>query len=449
MTYRTVVLVLGLPLLAKPGWCEVPGLTLPAGTPMVVLLEDHAPLKIGQRLRTELVYSVYSGNEKMIPGRAVVEGRIVGLKNDKQRRIHAGLHGDLTPFHKPVVQFTGVVLTDGSVAPLTAGEIADGATYLTIVPPPHRTGSLIHQGIAEGKRRMHEQMSQVTDPDKLDRILQYLYSQLPYHPQRIEKGTAWTFKTSAPFTLPPHASVLQVEEPKRDKEVEATPKPAEVVKDTPPTWKIEAMLNEALTSATAYAGQPIRATVAVPIFNVDKTVAVPAGSTLSGSVTEAKPARLFGRKGTLRFAFNQLNLPQKPPANVQATLTGVATESNETLTLDSEGQIKPKSPNRFIQPLLLAFLATRPLDTDGRNGRDGRLGKDAVGSNGFGLIGRVLGMAGQSPNLAAGIGYYGTAVSFYERWIARGKETELQRDTRVTLETSVRRSEPLKPVAAR
>ena len=449
MTRRAVVLVLGLPLLVKAAFCEGPDLTIPAGTPLVVLLNDHAPLRIGQPLRTELVYPVYAGNEEMMPKRAVVEGRVVGLENDKQRRIHAGLRADFTPFHKPVVQFTGVVLTDGSVAPLSAGEIADGATYLRIVPPPPRTGNLIHQGIEEGKRRMHEQISQVTDPGKVDRIMQYVYSQLPYHPQRIEKGTAWTFETSAPFTLPASANVLQAPESKREKQQEATPKPADAVKDGPPTWKIEAMLNEALTSATAHAGQPIRATVAEPIFNVDKTVAVPAGSTLSGSVTEAKPARRFGRKGTLRFAFNQLNLPQKAPANVQATLTGVGTESNEALTLDSEGQIKPKSPNRFLQPLLLAYLASRPLDTDGRNGGDGQLGKNTVGSNGFGLIGRVLGMAGQSPNLAAGIGYYGTALSFYERWIARGKETELQRDTRITLETAPRRSEPLKPAAAK
>ncbi len=445
MTHRAAILVLGLPLLAKAALCEDPGLTIPAGTPLVVLMDDHAPLRIGQQLRTELVYAVYSGNQEMIPRRAVVEGRIVGLKNDKQRRIHAGLRGDLTPFHKPVVQFTGVVLNDGSVAPLSAGEISDGATYLRIAPPPPRTGNLIHQGIAEGKLRMHEQISRVTDPGKVDRVMQYLYSQLPYHPQRIEKGTAWTFETSAPFTLPPSASVLQVTESKRDKQEDPASKPADVAKDAPQTWRIEAMLNQALTSATAHAGQPIRATVAAPIFNADKTVAVPAGATLSGSVTEAKPARRFGRKGTLRFAFNQLNLPQKAPANVQTTLTGLATESNNALTLDNEGQIKPKSPNKFIQPLILAFLASRPLDTDGRNGGDGQLGRDTVGSNGFGLIGRVLGMAGQSPNLAAGIGYYGTALSLYERWIARGKETELQRDTRITLETSPRRSEALKP----
>ena len=46
-----------------------------------------------------------------------------------------------------------------------------------------------------------DQVAVFTAPDKGDRALQFLYGQLPYHPERIEKGTMWTVELTQPLTV--------------------------------------------------------------------------------------------------------------------------------------------------------------------------------------------------------------------------------------------------------
>ena len=112
------------------------------------------------------------------------------------------------------------------------------------------------------------------------------------------------------------------------------------------------------------------------------------------------------------------------------------------LTMDSEGNVKPKAQDRIVTPLILLVLAGRPLDHD--RGRH-QFGKDLVASNSLGFIGFIVGTAARQANLAAGIGYYGAAISLYDRIFARGKEVAFPRDTRVTIETTARKTAPMRP----
>ncbi len=431
--------VLGL----LPGVAQTESRTLPAKTPLAVTIDNHLPMKVGQPIRGALLYPVYSGETELLPQRTVLEGTIVALTPDKKRRLHSRLRGDFTPFRTPVVHFSSVALTDGRTAPISIGDATDGAPYLRIVPPPPNTGGIVKQTFERAKQAAQDQIQIVTAPDKGDRALQALYMNLPYHPQRVEKNTAWSFETTAAFTLPPAATPLVLPDPevaatkKKKKKVEA-PTPIE---EGPPTWILQAFLTEPLDSSTAKIGEIIHAEVAQPVFNKDKTVAVPVGSVLTGTLVAAKPARSFGRSGTLRFDFNQLTLPQGAPHSVQTTLVGV--DAPGKIALDSEGQFKPAANNNVIVPLILAVLAAHSLDTDGGDGA--QFGKNAVGANGFGLVGVVLGAAGQSPYFAAGIGFYGTALTMYDRFIAHGKQVTFAHDTRVTVQTTNRRSAPLKP----
>jgi hypothetical protein len=95
-------------------------------------------------------------------------------------------------------------------------------------------------------------------------------------------------------------------------------------------------------------------------------------------------------------------------------------------------------------------MASRPLDQDeGKNGLGGggnSLGKNAVGgAAGLGLVGTVIGLSGGSPNAAAAIGYYGAARAVYYRWIAHGQKIDFAKNTRIVVETTPRRSAPMKP----
>ncbi len=99
-------------------------------------------------------------------------------------------------------------------------------------------------------------------------------------------------------------------------------------------------------------------------------------------------------------------------------------------------------------PFTLLVLAARPLDVDRGDGTSGAFGKDAVASNSLGVIGFIIGTAAGQRNIAAGFGYYGAAISIYERWIKRGREVNFPRDTRLVLQTTPRHSTVLHPDAA-
>lgn len=394
--------------------------TLPAGTPLPVRIVGHLPMRAGETVRGELIYPVYIGQEIVLPEKTTVIGAVIKLNSNHSQRVQARLNGDFTPFHIPVVRFNQLLLSDGTAIPLTTGPATNGAPILRLTAPEPRKGGFIRRQWNTGMQILHGQVAVFTAPDKGDRLLQVFYRQLPYHPERIESGTAWTVETAEPITFPVlHSAPTPA----------TTPAPAS--KDA---WIIQAYLRDQLTSATAKAGEPVQAVVAEPVYNIDHTLAIPEGAVLIGSVTRAKPARSFARAGSLGFDFRQIVLPSGQTQNVQSALTGADTAATANLAMDSEGKVKPKPQDKVVVPLILALLATRPLDQD----RDGQLGKNFVGANGFGLAARIIALAGTSPNVSAGIGAYGTAVSLYRRWIAHGNEVTFARDTRLVVEAMPR-----------
>jgi hypothetical protein len=140
------------------------------------------------------------------------------------------------------------------------------------------------------------------------------------------------------------------------------------------------------------------------------------------------------------------NVPLSQPLSCLNVICG-ADSAGKDLSLNSEGQVKSRPKDKISIPLILV-LASRPLDQE-HGVSSNQFGKNAVGSNGSGLIGRIVGIAGESPAVAAGIGYYGAALAFYDRWIARGPQVTFARDTRIVLQTTAHHSTvlPSKPVS--
>jgi hypothetical protein len=443
MTYRSSLL-LPLLLTSYAALCQGPAITIPAGTPLPVQIENHLPMRLGQPIRAQLIYPVYAGNTLVLPAKAIVTGSVVELHSNHARRVTARLRGDFTPFRTPIVRFDGILLNDGSTLPIATGTATDGAPIYRLVAPPPRKGGFIRQEWDTGLQILRDKLAIITGPDKRDRATQFLYTQLPYHPQRIEKNTAWTVETSEPLTLPPQAAEIAAAPAAAPATTPPAP-PAAPHNDTAGTWIIQAYLGDKLSSATSKSGQEIHATVAEPIYNPDHTIAVPVGATMVGAVTQSKPARLFGRAGTLHFDFRQLVLPTGTTQNVQASLTEVDSDAGQKLALDSEGQVKPKPQDKLLVPFALLVLAARPLDVDKGDGAGGGFGKDAVASNSIGVLGFIIGTAAGQRNIAAGLGYYGAAISIYERWIKRGKEVSFARHTRLVLQTTPRNAPALKP----
>ncbi len=404
---------------------------IPAGTPLPVQLDKHVPLKKGEALDSHLMYSVYAKNKVAIPAGSIVRGTVVALTPDRSRRIHGRLWGDFTPFNTPVVHFNELVLPDGSVQKIVSSDATNGAPVLHLsTPAAGKSHSFVSKQIILLKQQAKDMAALVTAPGRKDRLIQLLYHQLPYHPQRIESATMWTVTLAQPLTLAGNEAPVQ----KQDNIAAATPIPPQPAAKSPSfaktpaedktAWHLSAYLQQTISSAKEKKGDTFEAVVAAPIFKPDHTVEVPEGSVLMGTITQSKPARSFGRAGKLRFDFRELKLPGADSKPVQGTLAGADSSKSQKLEIDSEGGVQPQPQNRVIVPLVLTFLASRALDSDGN-----LTANTAVSSNGFGIVGRVVGIVSGSRYLAAGIGFYAAALSVGERWLVRGKNVSFSKNT--------------------
>jgi hypothetical protein len=425
--------------------CQTEAGIVPAGTPMALEIDQHYPMRVGQSISAHLMYGIYADNKLLIPRDCVVTGTVVALRPDHSRRVRALLGGDFTPFRTPVVRFDNIVLPDGADVRFASDTAGNGTPIYRAVAPAPAKGGFVRQQFDSGLATARADLATFIGPGKGDRLLQFVYSQIPYHPQRIEKGTSWTVEATAAVEVPaqPASKIPVPSAPARKPHFWEVHPPVAAPPVDMSAWIIDANLTDALSSETSTKGTIIEAVVAEPIYNSDHTIAVPQGATLVGSINRAQPARKFGRTGVLSFSFNQLALPDQQTQTVETRLTGA--DSAQDIALNSEGQAKSKPRDRVSVPLFLAILASRPLDQD-RGHASHRLGKDAVGgAAGLGLVGTVVGLAGGSPYAAAGIGYWGAARALYSRWIARGQKITFPKDTRIVVETTPRRSSPMMP----
>lgn len=401
--------------------------TIPRGTSLQVEIVRHYPMQAGEAIEGRLLHPIYVNGRLAVPANTQLHGRVVALDPDSSMRWRGRLRGDFTPFRTARVQFDALVLPDGAV-PIAAGVASDGAPFLRLTAPgitPKR--SLAGRGWAFAKERLHEQVAYFTDPGLRDRMLQLLYHQLPYHPQRLAAQTAWSFELTAPVKLPtvPAAAVTGVT-------VAAGQGKEEI-------WAVHALLTQGLTSATARSGDPVQALVIEPVYNMERQLVVPQGATLIGKVTSARAARSFGRNGKLRFTFQQVKFPKGFLRPVEGSLAGAVTERTQNLQLDAEGTVTPRNQSSAIAPVLLVLLAGKALDQDGN-----MTAQTGVASNGFGLIGRIVGMAAGNRNLAAGIGFYAAGLSVYDNFLHSGRDVVFPKDTQIVIETMPLRAPVLK-----
>jgi hypothetical protein len=438
---RFAILVLAsfLALPPSPAYGQVTSVRIPSATPLSIELLQHVPMRAGEPLTGRLLYPLFVENKVALPAGTMVRGTVIQLDSDRSRRIHSRLRGDFTPFHIPVVKFDQVVLPDGDVEGIASDSVKDGVSILRLSPPPNSPkGSFIRRQIAAEKQRVKDTVVLFTKPGRGDRLVQFIYTQLPYHPERIDAATSWTVELSQPLDLElnsdPSADTKAALNDAENKQ-KSRKKPDTPSADQEAEWRLRAYLQQTIDSANERSGNTFEARVAEPIFNANHTLLVPEGSVLVGQITQAKPARSFGRQGKLRFRFRELKFPSGFSQPVEGTLAGADSNKAANLQIDPEGGIQPKAQNRVIVPLVLTLLAGRALDDDGNAAAHG-----AVASNGFGIVGRVVGIVATSRNVAAGIGIYGAALSFYDLWLARGHNVVFPKNTRIEITTTPTRN---------
>jgi hypothetical protein len=418
-----------LPALMHDTNAATQNITVAEGVPLHIRVTHTANLHIGQPVTGVLTAPIFVRDRMVLPTGSTVHGTVVAyVPVEHLVREQALLNGDVTPLHNPVVNFTTVHLAaDNTDAPLDARALISDSELVRFTSAKKQ--SLVRQGITAAKTRIHDTYESIFGPGRKDRAVRLLYSQLPYHPQRIWSGTKFVAELSAPLALqlPTEPPVIDSENGSLGGKV------------------VDARLTETLTSATAKKGDTVVALITVPVFDQDRKLILPEGAELDGLVSYSKPARSFGRNGQLRFAIRGVKQHQATTLRketVYGTLSGADGSAGENLSVDSEGNVKANpQKNRFVAPLLLAVTAMAGADEDADKAGGGGSpspGNMTVASNGLGLVARIVAVTVSSRNVALGFGAYAFAKSIYFRFIIRGHEVTFARDTQLEITFSTR-----------
>jgi hypothetical protein len=101
-------------------------------------------------------------------------------------------------------------------------------------------------------------------------------------------------------------------------------------------------MNEQISSESARIGDRFTTTTMIPIYVAGVEV-IPAGSTITGRVTNVKRAERRSKAGWLQVAFVSLQLPNGTTRAINGSLTAL---SNETATYDEEGQVSGRGSTK-------------------------------------------------------------------------------------------------------
>ncbi len=400
------------------------------GVPLHIRVTRTAHLHTGACVVGVLTEPIYVRDRLVLPIGSAVRGNVIEyVPVEPIVREQALLNGDVTPLHDPVVDFTSVYLAaTNTEVPLETRALIRSTQMVRFTST--KKPSWFRRGINAAKASVHDTYETFFGPDKKHRALRLLYSQLPYHPQRIWEGTQFVAELTTPatFELPPVPPVSESDSASLSGKV------------------VDARLAESLDSKTAKKGQVVTALVTAPLFDKDHKLILPEGAELDGLVSTSKPARSFGRNGQLRFAIRGVKSPIQAAGQqkqtVYGTLSGAEGNSGQNLSVDSEGNVKANpDKNRFVAPLLLAATAAAGADQDtgqAAGGGSPALGNMAVASNGFGLVARVAAITAGSRNLAIGFGAYAFAKSVYFRFLTRGHEVTFPKNTELEVTFSAR-----------
>jgi hypothetical protein len=171
---------------------------------------------------------------------------------------------------------------------------------------------------------------------------------------------------------------------------------------------IPLVLHNAVSTRSARPGDPVYFETSFPVM-IDGKVVIPAGSYISGEITESKrPGRVKGR-GELMMKLTTLILPNAYMVNLNAVPGNAGTGGNETT--DSEGRIV------------------------GDSNKGGDIGTIAKTTGAGAGIGGLATQSAKGVGIGAGVG---AAVGLAAILLTRGPEAELPRGS--TVEAVINRS---------
>ena len=402
-----------------PAWPQGhPGAaSLKRGSLIEIQINHDVRMRKGRGVEAHTVYPLYLDNRLVLPPGTAVEGNIVQVRR-APRKVHlqALEHADFTPPHQATLRFTSFLLPDGTRVPFQAATSPGGIRVVRFdtTPAGLHPPSLPRRMLSDAMAREKATVSSFAGLRKWDRAKRFIFSQLPLHPEYVDQGLQYTLSLSQPLAVP---------------FAEAPPVPAQTAAKAGDRLKhpaiVSAKLLTALNSKNSVRGTKVKALVTQPLLNDKNQVEVPQNTVLLGQVTQAKPAGKWGRDGTLRFSFRQMQFPAGYKQEVHGTAQAVMAEQKQNLHIDAEGGAQPDRKST-LAPIALSLLAAHAAQED-------EAAAGVAASNGFALFGRFIAMAPGARYLGVGLGAVAASRSLYERFIDHGTDVSFPRNTRIEI----------------
>jgi hypothetical protein len=428
---------------------------VPPGAPLRVYLTRRLPKRLGAPVVARVMEPVFAFDREVVPAGTIAQGTVSRVRPaSRWQRVRAILNGDFTPLRSAEVEFTSLTLPGGRTLATHTVQAPAMNSFYTEPPknpkrhksqPQNQNGGILGTVKQTARDQVNGAINArtrgiadiVRAPNKKEKLVDFLWSKLPYHPQYYRRGTRF----DAPLRDSLQFGVATI----RSVDIAAPgsqPRPDSVVR---------VRLLTALDSASAKPGEPVQAVVAAPLFSPEHKLVLPEGTQLTGMVVLARKARSFHRAGQLRFNFQKMDLPPelanlRPPAPIGTQASVAAAEGNGTtpIQVDSEGGVQAKeSKTRFIAPVISLMLASRAADNDaghhhdaGASGDPNIGGRTLGGGLGFGMLGSALAQSSRYVGMA--FGYYGLAWSVYSAVVARGGEVQFDKNAMMDIKFGAR-----------
>ena len=132
----------------------------------------------------------------------------------KWQRVRAILNGDFTPLHTAAIEFTTIVMPDGSRLALHTAESPGLNSIVSSRPPKKQINNAPQNSgvIAAGKQQVKDAIQGQLDrarsisdtirgPNKMEKLEDYMLAKLPYHPQYVRRGTRFDAELLDPISF--------------------------------------------------------------------------------------------------------------------------------------------------------------------------------------------------------------------------------------------------------
>ena len=418
-------------------------IVVPAGRALRVALDQTVTVKdLGEPVSGTLVDDVYAYDRIVLAAGSRVVGHINQIDSvSRGSRLRAMLTGSFSPSRRVELRFDTVFAADGRSIPLRTLVTGSAQGVRRQTAPrdaePSNTGPVasgtqkVGEALSAAKQQARDALAEIEGPDKMERLKIAVVSHLPFHPQYLRKGTVYSVELQTPVSFG-----------------QVTPVPRAAPGTSPaPDSVLTARLVTALDSAKTPRGTAVEAVLTMPVFSAAHELILPEGTSLTGEVTLAKPARSWHRNGQLRFLVESVQVPGEDSAPLLGSLNAVDVSQSDRVAIDDEGGARvTNSKTRFVAPALAVLalqgsgdhhhhqdndgdpfdLGTAPAPTSGNIGN-----RSLGGFFGFGLVGVGLSLVSRPVGVA--FAAVGAVRVTYRNIVGKGRELSFPADTPIQI----------------